>query len=95
MADPSHGTYRTREEVERWRSDDAILQFRRKLIDAGRLSEEEYETLDHEAIAEVEAAVEFADRSPVPDPDAAYRYVYADEYRHDIRRRDAWRGELG
>jgi len=95
MADPSHGTYRTREEVERWRSDDAILQFRRKLIDAGRLSEEEYETLDREAIAEAEAAVEFADRSPVPDPDAAYRYVYSDEYRHDIRRRDAWRGEFG
>ncbi|MGH7541811.1 MAG: pyruvate dehydrogenase (acetyl-transferring) E1 component subunit alpha [Gemmatimonadota bacterium] len=93
MSDPSHGTYRTREEVEKWRSDDPILQFRRALIDAGRLTEEEYEQIDREAIERVEAAAEFADGSAAPDPATMYDYVYAGEYPHRIARRDAWRTE--
>ncbi len=91
MADPSHGTYRTREEVEQWRSDDPILDFRRKLIEAGRLAEDEYEEMDRAAIAEVEASAEFAEASPRPEPEAIYRNVYSDEYPHDIARRDRWR----
>jgi len=94
MADPSSGTYRTREEVERWRSDDPILSFRELLISAGRLTEEEYEEMDREAIARAEAAAEFADASPVPEPPAIYEHVYADAYPHGIRRRDAWRSEF-
>lgn len=93
MADPSHGTYRTREEVEQWRHDDPILAFRKRLIDAGRLTEEEYEEMDDAAIAEAEAAAEFAERSPAPDPETMYDFVYADEYPHGIARRDAWRRE--
>ncbi|WP_419949923.1 pyruvate dehydrogenase (acetyl-transferring) E1 component subunit alpha [Candidatus Palauibacter sp.] len=94
MADPSHGTYRTREEVEKWRSDDPILSFSRRLIEAGRLTEEEYEALDRESIEVAEEAAAFADRSPFPDPEAAYRYVYSDGYPDDMRRRDAWRKEF-
>ncbi|WP_419940411.1 pyruvate dehydrogenase (acetyl-transferring) E1 component subunit alpha [Candidatus Palauibacter sp.] len=94
MADPTHGTYRTREEVQKWRSDDPILSFSRQLIEAGRLSEEEYQTMDREAIEVAEAAAAFADRSPVPDPEATYRYVYSDGYPDDMRRRDAWRKEF-
>ena len=94
MADPTHGTYRTREEVEKWRSDDPILSFSRRLIEAGRLSEEEYQMMDREAIEVAEAAAAFADRSPVPDPEATYRYVYSDGYPDDMRRRDAWRKEF-
>lgn len=94
MADPSHGTYRTREEVEQWRSDDPILQFRQALIDAGRLEEEEYEDIDREAIERAEAAAEFADESPFPDPSTMYDTIYSDAYPHDIARRDAWREEL-
>ena len=91
MSDPSHGTYRSREEVEAWRHDDPVVRFRARLIDAGLISEEEYEALDREAIAEVEAAAEFADASPAPDPTALYDNVYADEFPNEIRRRDAWR----
>lgn len=94
MADPSHGTYRTKEEVEKWRSDDPIIGFHRRLSEAGRLSEEEYEALDREAIEVAEAAAEFAEQSPFPDPDAIYRTVYSDEYPDDLRRRDAWRKEF-
>ena len=94
MADPMHGTYRTREEVEKWRSDDPILSFTRQLMDAGRLTEEEYRAIDREAKEIAEESAAFADRSPFPDSDALYRYVYSDGYPDDMRRRDAWRKEL-
>lgn len=90
MADPSHGTYRTKEEVEKARDDDPILSFLRHLTEAGVLTEDEYQRMDKAVIAEVEAAADFADDSPRPGPDAIYAHVYADEY-PDIRRRDAWR----
>ncbi|MDX1395516.1 MAG: thiamine pyrophosphate-dependent enzyme, partial [Gemmatimonadota bacterium] len=94
MADPSHGTYRTREELEQWRSDDPILGYRQQLIDAGRLTAEQYDDMDEEAIAQAEAAAEFADASPFPEPSAIYENVYSDAYAHDIARRDRWRKEF-
>ena len=94
MADPMHGTYRTREEVEKWRSDDPILSFTRQLMDAGRLTEEAYKAIDREAKEIAEESAAFADRSPFPDAEALYRYVYSDGYPDDMRRRDAWRKEL-
>lgn len=94
MADPSYGTYRTREELEEWRSDDPILGYRQQLIDAGRLTAEEYDEMDREAIARSESAAEFADQSPLPEPSAIYENVYSDDYPHDIARRDRWREEF-
>ncbi len=94
MADPSHGTYRTREELEKWRSDDPIIGYRGQLIDSGRLTAEEYEEMDREAMARSEAAAEFAEKSPAPDPSAIYENVYSDAYPHDIARRDRWRKEF-
>lgn len=91
MADPSHGTYRSREEVEREREHDPILGLRSRLIDAGLLTEEEYETLDEETIARVEEAAEFADQSPRPGPEQIYAHVYSDEFPGGIDRRDRWR----
>ncbi len=94
MADPAHGTYRSREEVEGFRDDDPILTFRQRLVDAGVITAEEYEEMDDAVIEEVEAAAEFASGSPRPDPSAVYEDVYADEYPDAIDRRDGWRPEL-
>ena len=94
MADPAHGTYRTKEEVEEARDDDPILTFRRRLIDAGVITEEDYEAMDDAVIDEVEAAAEAAEESPRPEPSAIYEDVYADAYPNGIARRDAWRPEL-
>ena len=91
MADPAHGTYRTKEEVESWRADDPILQFRARLVEAGRLTDEQYEDLDREAIAEAEASADFADASPVPDAGAIYRHIYSGPYPDSMTRRDGWR----
>jgi len=94
MSDASFGTYRTKEEVEKWRHDDPILGFHTQLSEAGRITEEQYEALDREAIAEAEAAAEFAEQSPAPEPAAIYEHVYSDGYPDDMRRRDAWRREF-
>jgi pyruvate dehydrogenase E1 component alpha subunit len=91
MADPSHGTYRTKEELEEWRADDPILDFRRKLIDSGRITAEEVTAMDREVIEVVEASAEFAERSAFPEPAAIYEHVYSDDYPDDIARRDRWR----
>ncbi len=91
IADPSFGVYRTREQVEAERENDAILAFRGRLIDAGILTAEEYESIDEAAIAEAEAAAEFADNSPLPGPEEIYHFVYSDEFRGGTKRRDAWR----
>ncbi len=94
MADPSHGTYRTKDEVEAEREDDPILTYLERLQEAGVLTEEEYEEMDEEVIREVEEAAEFADASPKPEPSAIYEDIYADEYPGALDRRDGWRPEL-
>ncbi len=90
MSDPAHGTYRTREEVQRERQNDPINNFLDRLIGAGICTDEEYKELDREIIAEVEQAAEYAESSPAPDRDEIYSHVYSDEY-GDLARRDRWR----
>src|SRR4051812_26575211 len=74
MADPEE--YRTKEEVEEWRSRDPIEAFGKRLVDAGALSDKDLEKLDEEAVATVDEAVEFADQSPFPDLDSLYDDIY-------------------
>jgi pyruvate dehydrogenase E1 component alpha subunit len=74
MADPEE--YRTKEEVEEWRTRDPIQAFSRRLVDEDVLEQEEVEKLDEEAIQTVDDAVKFADQSPFPDLDSLYDNVY-------------------
>ena len=74
MADPEQ--YRSREEVERWRERDPLGAFGRQLIREGVIDEQQREQIDQEALARVDAAVEFADSSPFPAPESLYDDVY-------------------
>jgi pyruvate dehydrogenase E1 component alpha subunit len=74
MADPEQ--YRSKEEVAQWRARDPIPAFAGRLIAEGVLDEAERERIDAQAIARVDAAVEFADASPFPAPDSLYDDVY-------------------
>jgi pyruvate dehydrogenase E1 component alpha subunit len=47
MSDPAHGTYRSREEVQAERANDPINNLVDRMEEAGLLTEEEYEALDH------------------------------------------------
>jgi pyruvate dehydrogenase E1 component alpha subunit len=91
MSDPAHGTYRTKEEVQRERKNDPIATFCDRLTSQGLMSSEDYDRLDKAAIAASEDAAEFAENSPVPDPAVIYENVYQDEFRGGLDRRDAWR----
>jgi pyruvate dehydrogenase E1 component alpha subunit len=97
MADPEE--YRTREEVEEWRRRDPIETFGKRLIEEGVVSEQDIEKLDGEAMAKVDEAVKFADKSPFPDLASLYDdvYVYGEQvkgwYTVDERSPDVHPGE--
>jgi pyruvate dehydrogenase E1 component alpha subunit len=74
MADPEQ--YRTKEEVAQWRTRDPIPAFAERLIGAGVIDEDERQRIDAEALARVDAAVEFADASSFPAPESLYDDVY-------------------
>jgi pyruvate dehydrogenase E1 component alpha subunit len=74
MADPEE--YRSKEEVARWRERDPIPVFGALLEGEGILDGQEREELDRAAIAQVDAAVEFADASPFPAAESLYEDVY-------------------
>jgi pyruvate dehydrogenase E1 component alpha subunit len=70
--------YRSKEEIDTWKTTkDPILRFGNQLLENGLAAQEELEKLDAEALKIIEAAVEFADASPDPDPSTVTEYVYA------------------
>ncbi|HLL92953.1 MAG TPA: pyruvate dehydrogenase (acetyl-transferring) E1 component subunit alpha [Solirubrobacteraceae bacterium] len=74
MADPEQ--YRSKEEVASWRERDPIPAFAELLEHEGVIDEGEQQRMDADAIARVDAAVEFADSSPFPAPESLYDDVY-------------------
>ncbi|HTZ85034.1 MAG TPA: pyruvate dehydrogenase (acetyl-transferring) E1 component subunit alpha, partial [Solirubrobacteraceae bacterium] len=74
MADPEQ--YRSKEEVAHWRERDPIPAFGDLLVREDMIDEAERERIDAEAIARVDAAVQFADASPFPPPESLYEDVY-------------------
>ncbi len=74
MADPEE--YRSKEEVARWRERDPLPAFAQLLLDEGAIAAGERERIDAEAMARVDAAVEFAEASPFPAPESLYDDVY-------------------
>ncbi len=69
-------SYRTDEEVERWRKRDPITSFEEKLEQQGVLSAAAMAAVHAEVEAEVEAAIEFAEASPMPDVNDLLDDVY-------------------
>jgi len=53
--------YRNKDEVERWKKHGPIHTFTDRLKAAGMMSEAEFQAIDRDAMAEVDAAVQFAD----------------------------------
>lgn len=70
-------TYRTDEEVERWKQRDPIALMEGRLADQDILSVEAAQAIHDEVKQQVQAAVEFAKSSPMPDPGALLEDVYA------------------
>jgi len=76
MSDPAR--YRTREEVEKVRSEhDPIEQVRRRLIERKWASEDELKKIDAKVRETINEAAEFATNDPEPDPSELYTDIYA------------------
>lgn len=69
--------YRPADEREAWLKKDPIVLFREHLLSDG-FTEEELAALEAEVIAEVDAAVEFSENSPWPDPSVGFDDLYTD-----------------
>jgi 2-oxoisovalerate dehydrogenase E1 component len=70
-------TYRTREEVDHWKTLDPIQRFRQQAIQQKWLQESDCTAIDADIAAQVTDAQQFAESSPWPDPATAADHVYA------------------
>lgn len=76
LADPDE--LRSKEEKEAWLSRDPLKRFEAYLLEQDLAQEADLKAIRDKIQARVEAAVEFAESSPEPDPHDLYRYVFAD-----------------
>ena len=68
--------YMDKEEMEYWMGRDPIAIFGNQLTEAGMLSREELDTVEKEVDDEIEAAVEYAQSSPLPKPEDALQDIF-------------------
>ena len=78
MGDPER--YRQADEIKRWQENDPIGILRNVLIGEKIVTETELDAIDAQVEDEVQAAVQFAESSPDPEPEALFENVYAGEY---------------
>ncbi|MDH3198594.1 MAG: pyruvate dehydrogenase (acetyl-transferring) E1 component subunit alpha [Candidatus Krumholzibacteria bacterium] len=78
MSDPTHGVYRTKEEVEEEKRRDPIVRLSEQLTGEGALDTAALEALDADVVAEVEASLRFAEESPDPQPGDLTTHVLAE-----------------
>ncbi len=78
-SDDQQTKYRSEEELAAERERDALPVFRRRLADAGVLTDEAESRIAAEIKAAVDEATEYAESRPDPDPATATRYVYAED----------------
>lgn len=75
MSDPA--SYRTKEELEKYREEDPITRLRAQLSREGKLTNEQFDKLDKSAKEQAMASVKFAEKSAEPPLDELYDYTYA------------------
>jgi len=77
MSDPAK--YRTKEELESYKSQDPIERVKSKILELGHATEEELAEIDAKVKGIVADSVKFAEESPYPTPDEAYTDLYVEE----------------
>jgi pyruvate dehydrogenase E1 component alpha subunit len=79
MADPAHGHYRTKEEVEEHRKRDPLLLLKQTILSHNVGTEADFKQLERDVSQVVTAAVKFAEESPFPAPADLYNDVLVNE----------------
>ncbi|HJQ22147.1 MAG TPA: pyruvate dehydrogenase (acetyl-transferring) E1 component subunit alpha [Gemmatimonadaceae bacterium] len=78
MSDAVSGTYRTKAELEEWQKRDPIVLLRMQMQEQKELTDEQLTKLDEEIKAQVQDAIDFAEKSPEPPPEALWEDVLVD-----------------
>ena len=78
-SDDDDRRYRSREEVEEWEKKGPLVRFRPWLEEKGVASKSEIDEIEEKAMAEIDAATEYAEAAPTPDPASAMRHVFVEE----------------
>jgi TPP-dependent pyruvate/acetoin dehydrogenase alpha subunit len=68
--------YRDPDEIKECRKFDPLLRFQNRLLDEGVLTQEIIEDTERKIKAEIDEAVDFAQKSETPDPEEAMKDVY-------------------
>jgi pyruvate dehydrogenase E1 component alpha subunit len=77
MGDPER--YREQEEVKCWEKEDPIGIYRDILLFQQKISEGELAELERKVATEIKEAVEFAESSPEPAPEALFDNIYVEQ----------------
>jgi len=75
MGDPYH-MYRTRIELNEWKTKCPIALLRSKLLNDGVLTEKGVQEIEQGVLRELEEAIKFSEASPSPDPENAFTDVF-------------------
>lgn len=76
MGDPER--YREKQEVEKWREEDPIGIFRKKLLSKKTATAKALNDIEERAMQDAVKAVEFGEASPDPAPEALFEDVYVE-----------------
>jgi pyruvate dehydrogenase E1 component alpha subunit len=68
--------YRSKDEVEEWRKKDPIERAGKRLVERGWLTEAECRLIQAEMEKEVAEAIQYAENSPEPAPEALFEHIY-------------------
>src|SRR5438552_18507286 len=74
MSDPA--SYRTKEELEKYRLEDPITRLRAQLTREEKLTNEQFDEIDKKAKAQALTSVKFAEKSPEPPLEDLYKYTF-------------------
>lgn len=69
-------SYRTQEELEKWKKRDPIVLFKQYVLEQGLLSQAELDAINDGAYAEMEEAVAYSQASPMPELESALVGVF-------------------
>lgn len=74
MSDPQK--YRSKDEVEQYKQRDPIEMIKSRILEKGIAKEEDLAAIDQKIKGIVDEAVKFAEESPYPPAEEAYKDVY-------------------
>ncbi len=77
ISDPA--TYRTKEEVDEYKHRDPIATLEQRILKAKVASQEDLDAIQSRITEEIDAAVQFAEESPFPDPSELYDDNYVEK----------------